>query len=220
MNLHHKKRPLFITLEGGEGAGKTTQINKLAERLTRENYKVITTREPGGTPEGEKIRSLLVRNGGEKWSPLAEVLLILAARVMHVERVVRPALYSGKVVICDRFSDSTLAYQGYGRGVPLENIEKLTLDLLGELKPDLTFILDVDPAIGLKRSTKRMARESHPELQAEDRFERMEMEFHEKVREGFLDIARKEPKRCEIVNAMDTAEVMAEAIWVATKARV
>ncbi len=220
MNLHHKKRPLFITLEGGEGAGKTTQINKLAERLTRENFKVITTREPGGTPEGEKIRSLLVRNGTEKWSPLAEVLLILAARVLHVERVVRPALYSGKVVICDRFSDSTLAYQGYGRGVLPETIEQLTRVSLGELKPDLTFILDVDPAVGLKRSTKRMARESNPELQAEDRFERMEMEFHQKVREGFLDIARKEPQRCHVVNALESVEAMADSIWSATKARV
>ncbi len=220
MNLHHKKRPLFITLEGGEGAGKTTQINKLAERLTRENYKVITTREPGGTPEGEKIRSLLVRNGTEKWSPLAEVLMILAARTMHVERVVRPGLYSGKIVVCDRFSDSTLAYQGYGRGVLPETIDQLTRSILGDLKPDVTFILDIDPETGLKRSTKRMAREKNPEGQTEDRFEKMELAFHQSVREGFLEIAKNDSNRCFIIDAAQTPEKMAEDIWAVVSRKV
>ncbi|MCB1682360.1 MAG: dTMP kinase [Rhodospirillales bacterium] len=219
MNLHHKKRPLFITLEGGEGSGKTTQINKLAERLTRENYKVITTREPGGTPEGEKIRSLFVKGGTEKWSPLAEVLLVLAARAMHVERVVNPALDAGKVVVCDRFSDSTVAYQGYGRGVPLEKIERITQDVLGDLTPDVTFILDIEPEVGLKRSTKRMARERNPDSQAEDRFEKMEFSFHQKVRNGFLEIAKREPDRCIIIDAAGGTEKMADDIWSALSKR-
>ena len=142
------EKSFFITLEGGEGSGKTTQINRLAEALTGLGYRVLTTREPGGTPEGEKIRALFVRDTGMNWSPMAEVLLILAARAMHVERVVRPALEGKNIVICDRFTDSTTAYQGYGRGLELSAIDSLTKSVIGELKPDLTFILDLPPGAG------------------------------------------------------------------------
>ncbi len=217
MTIEHKKQSLFITLEGGEGAGKTTQINRLAEALTRENYKVITTREPGGTPEGEKIRSLFVRDGGAQWTPLAEVLLVLAARAMHVERVVRPALEAGKIVLCDRFSDSTLAYQGYGRGLDAKTIARLSQDVLGDLQPDLTFILDLPPEVGLSRSTKRMAREGLSGIEGEDRFEKLEMGFHHKVREGFLTIAKNEPERCVVIDATASVDAMAGAIWDAVR---
>lgn len=217
MTIQHKKKSLFITLEGGEGTGKTTQINRLADALTREDYKVITTREPGGTPEGENIRSLLVRDSEARWTPLAEVLLVLAARAMHVELVVRPALEAGKVVLCDRFSDSTLAYQGYGRGLDPKVIEILSRDVLGDLQPDLTFILDLPPEIGLSRSTKRLARESTSSEGTEDRFEKLDTAFHEKVRAGFLSIAMTQKERCIVIDATRSVDEIARAIWDATQ---
>lgn len=207
------KKPLFITLEGGEGVGKTTQINRLAEQLTRSGYKVITTREPGGTPEGEKIRSLFVRDEGVDWTPMAELLLVLAARSVHVERVVWPALEAGKIVLCDRFSDSTLAYQGYGRGLKGDVIASLTGQVIGGLIPDLTFVLDMPVELGLSRSTKRLAREGNKGQPTEDRFEKLDVAFHQRVREGFLDIARSEPGRCVVINAENSVESMAGAIW-------
>lgn len=207
--LRYLKKSFFITLEGGEGAGKTTQINRLADSLTQENYKVITTREPGGTPEGELLRSLLVKRGEAQWSPLSEVLLILAARSLHVETVIKPALESGKIVICDRFSDSTLAYQGYGRGVPIEQIKGLASLVIGDLRPDMTFILDVDPHTGLGRSNKRLTSDSQNISRPEDRFEKMETSFHEAVRNGFLAIAQAEPKRCVVLDAQSSIDDIA-----------
>lgn len=210
------EKSFFITLEGGEGSGKTTQINRLAEALTGLGYRVLTTREPGGTPEGEKIRALFVRDTGMNWSPMAEVLLILAARAMHVERVVRPALEEKNIVICDRFTDSTTAYQGYGRGLELSAIDSLTKSVIGELKPDLTFILDLPPGAGLSRSTKRLARDHQNENAAEDRFEKLELSFHDRVREGFLDIGKREPERCIVVDATTGVDKMARIILDAT----
>lgn len=203
---------LFISFEGGEGSGKTTQINKLAEILTHSKRKVITTREPGGTPEGEKVRSLIVQREGGDWNPMAECLLLFAARVMHVEKIIKPALERGKIIISDRFTDSTRAYQGYGRGFSLEMIERINTLTLDNFKPDLTFILDIDPKKGLSRSSRRLAAEDLHINQTEDRFENMDLEFHEKLRKGFLDIAQKDSKRCVVLDATLSIEDLTKKI--------
>lgn len=191
---------LFISLEGGEGAGKTTQINRLADHLTALGHRVLTTREPGGTKEAESIRNLLVQRDGGDWDAMAEVLLLFAARVMHIENVIKPALADNKIVICDRFSDSTFAYQGYGRGIDLKKIKEIERVSINAFKPELTFILDIDVRQGLERSNKRLSDQKGYE-QTEDRFERMDIIFHEKLRAGFLDIAKNNPQRCHIVDA-------------------
>lgn len=201
MNKPEAGRGIFISLEGGEGAGKTTQINLLRDSLTgQQGYEVVTTREPGGTPEGEKIRDLLVQRDGGAWTPMAEILLFLSARVMHVEKLIKPALAAGKIVISDRFSDSTLAYQGYGHGFDLEKIQSLSALALNNFVPDLTFILDIDPKVGLGRSNRRLGAEEGAKNK-EDRFERMDFSFHEKLRQGFLSIAKVEPARCKVISA-------------------
>lgn len=206
------KRGLFISFEGGEGAGKTTQINKLAAALTDKGHDVVTTREPGGTPEGEKIRALLVQRDGGPWSPMAEALLVFTARVQHVERIIKPALAEGKIVISDRFTDSTFAYQGHGHGLALKTIETLNQTTIGGFKPDLTFILDVDPETGLRRSGRRLASEQLQLKQTEDRFENLELDFHKRLRNGFLEIAKGDPGRCHIIDASAKASDIAEDI--------
>lgn len=203
---------LFASFEGGEGSGKTTQINLLAKALTDDGARVITTREPGGTPEAEKIRSLIVQRDGGEWTPMAETLLLFAARAMHVERVIKPALAEGKIVLCDRFTDSTLAYQGYARDFDIGKIQDLNKLAINGFEPDLTFILDIDPKIGLGRSNKRLANEKGYNS-TEDRFERMELEFHERLRAGFLDIAHKNPKRCVVIDALKTPQEIALEIY-------
>jgi dTMP kinase len=203
---------LFISFEGGEGSGKTTQINRLAQALVKEGHKVQTTREPGGTPEAEKIRSLLVQRDGGNWSPLSEVLLLFAARTLHVEKVIKPALESGKIVISDRFTDSTRAYQGYGHGLPLEKIEEIDRAVLEGFKPDLTFILDIDAAAGLARSERRLAGEHFMGARTEDRFEKLELEFHERLRAGFLSIAGSDPARCRVIDAAQNLDSIAAQI--------
>lgn len=202
---------LFISFEGGEGSGKTTQINLLAAALVREGYDVVTTREPGGTPEGEKIRNLIVQREGGNWTPAAETLLLFAARNMHVEHVIKPALAQGKIVLSDRFTDSTLAYQGYGQGFDIDKINQLSRLAIDGFAPDLTFILDIDVTAGLNRSNKRLANERGYQS-TEDRFERMELEFHERLRAGFLDIAAKEPQRCAVIDATLATQDLAAII--------
>ena len=210
---------LFITFEGGEGSGKTSQINRLAQTLSASGHKVITTREPGGTPEAEKIRNLLVQRDGGNWTPLAEVLLLFAARSLHVERVIQPALMTGKIVISDRFTDSTRAYQGYGHGLDLETIEEVNSIVLNGLEPDLTFILDIDPQTGLGRSERRLAAEQFMGARSEDRFEKLELDFHERLRQGFLKIASTYPKRCVILDATRTFEDLTAEISKTVQAR-
>lgn len=200
---------IFISLEGGEGAGKTTQISLLRDSLVERGYDVVTTREPGGTPEGEKIRNLLVQRDGGAWTPMAEILLFLSAREMHVERLIKPALAAGKIVISDRFLDSTLAYQGYGHGFDLEKIQSLSALALNDFAPDLTFILDVDPKVGLGRSNRRLGAEEG-EKNKEDRFERLDFSFHEKLRQGFLSIAKADPERCKVVSASLAVDKIAD----------
>ena len=196
--------PQFITFEGGEGSGKTTQIKLLAEFLTKKNQPVVTTREPGGSQGAELIRELLVSGAADRWSSKAELLLMYAARADHCDQLIKPALYEKKWVICDRFADSSIAYQGYGRGIDLEFLNALYQFTVGDLVPFKTFILDVDPEVGLKRSHARL--QSLNKDNIEGRFESLDLEFHQRVRRGFLDIAQKNPHRCIVLSSMQTPE--------------
>tara|TARA_B100001029_G_C15046055_1_gene447206 strand:+ start:4 stop:642 length:639 start_codon:yes stop_codon:yes gene_type:complete len=194
----------FITFEGGEGSGKSTQIRLLEKKLSKK-YRVIITREPGGTREAELIRNLLVRGKSGKWSGITEVLLNFTARKDHVEKIILPNLKKNKWVICDRFSDSTLAYQGYGRNVSREIIKNLNKSLINNLKPALTFLLDIDPKIGLSRSKKRPNNEL--------RYENMPLSYHKKIRNAYLDIAKKNKKRIKIIDASLDKRDISEIIW-------
>jgi dTMP kinase len=197
-------RSRFITLEGGEGAGKSTQTRLLAAWLAGRGIDVLTTREPGGTPSAEDIRGLLVSGETRRWDPITETLLHYAARREHVVRCIAPALAAGKWVICDRFFDSTLAYQGYGQGVALELIDRIRALAIGEFAPDLTLLLDVGTRTGLARTAARPG--------AEDRYERMNEDFHLRVRDGFAAIAASEPYRCAVIPADGGVEEVARAI--------
>ena len=193
----------FITLEGGEGAGKSTQIARLKEALHAKCIDVRVTREPGGTPGGDQIRELLVNGDTNRWEPLTEALLNYAARHEHLQKVITPALNAGTWVLCDRFSDSTMAYQGYGHGMDREVIRRLHRLIVGDVTPDLTLIFDMPVELGLERA--------HARGEGEDRYERMGVDFHQRLRDGFLDIAKKDPVRCKVVDAaadMDTVAKM------------
>ncbi len=203
---------LFITFEGGEGSGKTTQINLLAKFLTEEGRTVVTTREPGGTQESEAIRNLLVQRDAGQWSPLAECLLLFAARTMHVEEIIKPALEEGQIVISDRFTDSTHAYQGYGHALAQKKIDAIEAAVLDGFEPDLTFILDIDPEEGLHRSGRRLAAEKLDVKQTEDRYENMELAFHKRLREGYLKIAKTAPARCHLIDGALPVEEIAATV--------
>ena len=209
----------FITFEGGEGSGKTTQINRLSKSLAEQGHKVVTTREPGGTEEAEKIRDLLVQNKGGAWTPLAEVMLFSAARAMHVEKVIAPALDDGRIVICDRFTDSTMAYQGYGFGTDKGVIEQLNTLSTSGLQPNLTVLLNIDPEAGLGRAGRRMASEKMAVEQREDRYEQLNLDFHTRIRDGFLDIAKQNPERCVVIPADQDMDLLAEQILEAVSER-
>ena len=203
---------LFISFEGGEGSGKTTQINRLSDYLNAQGRRIVSTREPGGTDEAEKIRNFLVKRDGGNWTPEAETLLLYAARSMHVQQIIKPGLDDGKVVISDRFSDSTLAYQGYGHGYDLQKIRDLDALILDGFKPDVTFILDIEPQKGIERSTRRLANEALNLKRMEDRFEQLDISFHEKLRAGFLEIAAQEPQRCHVIDASQDLDKVTEDI--------
>ena len=194
----------FITFEGGEGAGKSTQAGLLRDRLVSEGHTVMLTREPGGAPGAEQLRELLVRGETERWSPVSELLLINAARDDHLRNTVRPALERGEWVICDRFIDSTRAYQGYVGGVSQGLIRELERAVVGPTMPDLTVIFDLDPAAGLARASERG--------EGDDRFERKGASFHEALRQAFLEIAAAEPGRCAVVDAGREVDVIAAEI--------
>ncbi|MDD2761875.1 MAG: dTMP kinase [Methylomonas sp.] len=196
---------LFITLEGGEGAGKTTQCRNIKSFFEDQGREVVLTREPGGTPEAEKIRNLLVQRDGGNWTPVAECLLFFAARQMHVETLIKPALANGKIVICDRFTDSTIAYQGYGHGFDLETIRDVERIALNGFKPDITFLLDLPVEVGLLRSLKQKDIASGLE-NTEDRFEKLDTGFHGRLRQGFLELAKSDPERIKIIDAAGSAE--------------
>jgi dTMP kinase len=198
---------MFITFEGGEGSGKTTQIRLLSEALTARGIDHLVTREPGGTPLAEKIRPLLVESppAGEDWHPLAETLLFLAARVQHWEQRIKPALTAGKWVICDRFIDSTLIYQGVAKGLGVDYLAALHRMIGGSAwLPDRTFVLDIDPELGLRRAKARQ--------DAEQRFEALDLDFHQRLREGFLALARTAPERYAVVDANQVPEKIAKEI--------
>ncbi|WP_421695006.1 dTMP kinase [Aestuariivirga sp.] len=198
---------LFITFEGGEGSGKSTQIRLLAARLQAGGRDVLVTREPGGTPEAEAIRALLVSGDVARWTPTSEALLNYAAREQHLEQVIRPALAAGQTVLCDRFMDSTRAYQGYAGGCPPGFIDALEQSVVGSTRPGLTLIFDLDPAIGLARARSR------GDHQAEDRYERKGLAFHQSLRQGFLEIQRQDPQRCRLIDAAQAVDSVADQVW-------
>lgn len=198
-------RGRFITFEGGEGSGKSTQAPRLAERLIEAGFAVTLTREPGGTDGADAIRGLLVEGEASRWEPKAEALLHFAARRDHVTRVIEPALAAGGWVVCDRFTDSSVAYQGYGHGLGADFIHALADLTLGDFRPDLTLILDIDPQIGLQRAGKRGDNET--------RYENMGIDFHRRLRAGFLEIAEAEPGRCAVIEAGGSEDRIAEAVW-------
>ena len=190
-------RGLFITFEGPEGSGKTTQIRLLGEYLSSQGREVLLTREPGGTPLAEQLRGVLKNHRGEeKLQPGTELLLMEAARHQHVMNVIAPALAAGKIVLCDRFFDSTTAYQGGARGIEGKVIDTLNGFAVGGCRPQLTFLLDLPPEVGFRRAGKR------PETLGEyDRFEEEDLAFHRRVRESFLEIARLQPERVRLIDA-------------------
>jgi len=195
----------FITFEGGEGAGKSTQIKRLSRYLTERAIDHIQTREPGGSPGAEEIRKLLVEGEPDRWDAETEALLHFAARRDHLIKTVEPALTSGKWVLCDRFADSTSAYQGYGHGVSKEGLDHLYALVSNGRRPDLTIVLDMDVTAGLARAGSRA--DAGVSAQ-EDRYERMDIDFHERLRAGFLDIAAKEPDRCVVIDADREADTV------------
>ena len=201
----------FITLEGGEGAGKSTQVKRLAAALTAKGITVVTTREPGGSPGAEEIRALLVNGAPGRWDALTETLLVYAARADHIKHTIGPALLADKWVISDRFTDSTYAYQGAGRGLARETIRRIDAVVLDDFSPDFTLMLDLDVETGLARAGKRGP--------AESRFENFGRDFHDRLRQGFLDIARRYPGRCVVIDAMQDEDVVAAAIWTAVSGR-
>ncbi len=199
----------FITLEGGEGAGKSTQAKRLAAALEASGIASLLTREPGGSPGAEAIRKLLVQGERDKWDAETETLLLFAARADHVARCIKPALEEGRWVVCDRFVDSTYAYQGAGRGVPPEFIDRLQSLVLRGFAPDLTLILDIDPDAGLARTSRR----AENGTRGEARFERFGKSFHKQLRAAFRQIATKHPERCVVIDAARTEDEVAESIW-------
>ena len=197
---------LFITFEGVEGSGKTTQIRRLQRYLAQKGISSRVTREPGGSPIGEKIRKILLNPDHNEMTPWSELLLYEAARAQHIDQVVKPLLKKGTTVLCDRFSDATLAYQGYGRHLDLGWIRRLNRLSSQNIKPDLTFLLDCPSKVGLKRALER-SRTSKG-----DRFEREKAQFHQRVRKGYLTIARNEPQRVKVIDTREGPDRVFEKI--------
>jgi len=196
---------LFITLEGGEGAGKTTQIEHLQEALIQEGHSVVVTREPGGTPAAEALRALLSHpEFGPEWTPDAETMLLYAARSMHITDVIKPALAQGRVVICDRYVDSTRVYQGSVARMNPFFLECLEVQIIGDVMPDITFVLDISSEETIKRIEARGG--------AKDHYDNASAEFHEQIRQGFLTIAKQEPERCKVINAVQDERAIAKAL--------
>ncbi|MBZ9937806.1 dTMP kinase [Mesorhizobium sp. BR1-1-16] len=214
---HSSRSPLvragrFITFEGGEGAGKSTQLRRLGERLSDQGIEIVVTREPGGTPTAEAIRSYVLSGAAEPLGAEGETMLFAAARADHVDRVIRPAILRGAFVLCDRFIDSTRAYQG-ADGVDPELIDQLEALAIGDMRPHLTLMLDVPAEIGLARAAARRGADGA------DRFERETIDRHEARRQIFLGIAAREPERCVVINAMQAEDDVAADIWQAVMSR-
>lgn len=197
----------FITFEGGDGSGKTTQLNRLEASLKSLGRSCVVTREPGGTALGRTLRKVLVEVGEEPVAPAAELFLYLADRAQHVQEVIRPALQRGAIVLCDRYTDSTLAYQGYGRGIDLKVLREQNRIANGGLVPDLTLLFDCPVEVGLARTAQRV--KEGGAASAEGRFEREQREFHEKLRAGFIAMAQAEPQRFRVIDATRSIEEIA-----------
>ena len=204
-------RGRFITFEGGEGAGKSTQARTLVERLQAHGVSVVLTREPGGSEGAEALRNLLVIGEADRWTPTAETLLMYAGRSDHLSRLIRPALEAGTWVVCDRFSDSTRAYQGAGGGVSPAFIEAIEAEVVGVTRPDLTLVFDMPVELGLERAFGRDMFEA--------RFESKGLAFHQRLRDAFLRIAEEEPGRCALINAGGALDEVAEEVWSAVSSR-
>ena len=205
-----KKKGFFITFEGIDGSGKSTQIRKLAKFLEDNGFDIIITREPGGSVGGEEIRNLLLQGAVDRWSAETEILLFTAARRDHLERIILPALQGGKIVICDRFTDSTRMYQGM-RGPKLRDlVDKLTKEVIN-CDPDLTIIIDIDPEISLERAKSRKT--------AEERFEDFGVDLQKKMRTGFIDLSKEFNSRIEVVNGQQSVDEIAKEIFSLVKAR-
>ncbi|WP_422013953.1 dTMP kinase [Reyranella sp.] len=202
--MTERTRARFITLEGGEGAGKSTQVARLRELIEALGHRCIATREPGGAPGAEMVRKLLVEGPAERWDGVTEALLHFAARREHLRTTVLPALASGTWVVSDRFADSTMAYQGYGHGIDRAMLGTLYDITVGNFRPDLTLILDLPVEAGLARAASRRGKET--------RYESLPVDFHERVRAGFLDIATADPGRCVVIDATAGIDVIARAI--------
>jgi dTMP kinase len=201
---------LFITFEGPEGSGKSTHARRVAERLTARGYEVVPAREPGGTPTGEAIREILQHDAaGEPVAPQTELLLFAASRAQLVQRVIKPALARGAIVICDRFADSTTAYQGYGRGFDVERVLSLNDWATSGVVPDVTLLMDLDVALGFERIHRRNLAAG----QGEDRFEREALIFHQRVRDGYLTLAARWPERFRIILSDQPVDVVQAAAW-------
>ena len=207
-------RGVFITLEGGEGVGKSTQVRHIVARLAAAGIRSIATREPGGSPVAELLRAVLLDGGVKRLGSMAEAILFAAARIDHIERLIAPALAAGTFVVCDRFADSTRAYQGAAGGLDLDFLDGLERLSLSGLTPDLTLILDLPAATGLARAARRRDPGS-----TADRFESETIGFHNALRRAFLAIAATEPERCVVINAAANEEAVAAAVWQAISRR-
>ena len=200
----------FITFEGGEGTGKSTQVARLVERLRARDLEVVQTREPGGSEGAEEIRNLALNGDAGRWSPMTETLLMFAARSDHLERTVRPALEAGRWVVCDRFADSSRAYQGVGGGTPADSIEALDASVVGATQPDLTLVFDLPVEVGLERAFGRGLFETRVESKG--------LAFHERLRSGFLEIAWTHD-RCVVIDANGDVDTVTERVWAAVEGR-
>ena len=201
----------FITFEGGEGVGKSTQVKRLLAALSHRSVEAVRTREPGGTPKAEAVRAFILQGRSEAWGPGAEAVLFAAARLDHVNQLIAPNLEGGRWVISDRFSDSTRAYQGLTGGVDVKLIDALEVLALNGHTPDLTIVLDMDPELAFRRVLER---ETEAVLaETGDRFEKEDLDWHRRLREAFLEIARKNPRRCAVIPANQSEDALHQEIW-------
>jgi dTMP kinase len=211
----HPQRGKFITFEGLDGCGKSTQLEKLAAVLRAQHLSVVVTREPGGTPTGEKIRKLLLDSGTSSLAPLAELALMFASRAQHIKEVIQPALNEGRILLCDRFTDSSEAYQGGGRKLGSEPVLALHHALCGDLQPDLTILMDSDPVKSVERARRRNKESAPGKKRAdhdENRFEQESRAFFGRVRDAYLAIAKREPERVVVIDARGTVETTHQRI--------
>lgn len=211
LDIPAKPAARFITFEGGEGVGKSTQVKRLLVRLNRMDIEAVRTREPGGTPKAEAVRAFILQGRSESWGPGAEAVLFAAARYDHVNSLIAPSLNSGKWVISDRFHDSTRAYQGLTGGVNDKLIQGLEALALDGHQPDLTFILDMDPAVAFARVSNRELEKALAETG--DRFEKEDLEWHRRLRQAFISIAKANPDRCVVLPAGQSEDALEQEIW-------